>query len=92
LISAIKGQDILTGQYLDPVDRTLYGIASAIPYVPASALVGPASSARRLLENAAYLRTQDYFNMSGLFEGVLSPEAQIEGLAGIARTVIRIID
>jgi hypothetical protein len=51
-ISALAGKDILDGKKLDIVDRVLYGIATLIPFVPATILVIPMHAIRSFLEDA----------------------------------------
>jgi|GEM_PF-5645251 len=51
-ISAIIGRDILSGEKLDVVDRVCYGVATAIPYLPATILVLPIRELRKSIEEA----------------------------------------
>lgn len=55
---AIVGKDFLTGDKLDGVDRILYGLSSAVPFVPSIVLVEPAKIIRRGIEEAVHSRKQ----------------------------------
>ncbi len=59
-VSALKGNDILTGEALDTIDRILYGIASFIPFIPSGALVEPVLLLRRWGEDFAHARRYKY--------------------------------
>lgn len=54
LISAFKGQDILTGDELDSIDRAVYLGASIIPVVPSTLLIIPINLLRNGLEEMAF--------------------------------------
>lgn len=51
-ISALTARDVLDGERLDKVDRVLYGVATLIPFVPATILVSPMRMIRRFAEDA----------------------------------------
>jgi hypothetical protein len=57
-LSAIKGEDVLTGDKLDKVDRALYGVATLVPFVPSGFLVEPMKLVRRHAEEAVYARKE----------------------------------
>lgn len=82
-VSAILGKDILTGDKLDHVDRALYGIATAIPYVPSIVLVEPARLVRRHVENAVHARKEGNVkefvdSVTGLKQGVTDIKSTVK--------------
>lgn len=72
-ISALAGKDILDGKKLDIIDRVLYGIATLIPFVPATILVIPMHAIRSYLEDAHHAyktgkKDEVITNSQGLFK------------------------
>lgn len=57
-IGAVTGRDVISGEKLDTIDRIVYGIATAIPYVPAVYLVEPIRFLRRWVEDSVYSRNK----------------------------------
>lgn len=56
-ISAAKGADILTGRRLRPWQRLAYAGASAIPFIPSAAIVGPIEGVKWLAEEITHAAT-----------------------------------
>lgn len=56
-ISAAKGMDILTGRPLKSWQRWAYAGASAIPFVPSGAIVGPIEGVKWLAEEITHAAT-----------------------------------
>ncbi|GEM_PF-6783908 len=57
VVGALSGRDLLTGDHLDFGARVIYGIASAIPFVPATPLVWAVSMIRHGVEDTVHART-----------------------------------
>lgn len=56
LYGTVRGKTLLTGEKLDKVDRVLYGVATAIPFVPGTLLSSSVVSVRKSVEDWVYAR------------------------------------
>lgn len=80
-ISAASGKDILTGERLDPIDRALFGVATVIPGVPATILVGPMRAVRRGIENATHSYQQkDKRGLTNETHGAITAAKEVKNI------------